>query len=219
MSHKRRALRWQAYPADPGRWFGELEGVHVADIEKGLPSGQHGPYWLTVQSRQHAGGRLSFIASRSLGHFGTLADAKAAALKFWEEPESRAELEERKAFLEELKRERPDLYRENPELLLIANPASSASSPEMRAELERHAKVMRTLLGSIEREGSKDPSSIRGAELMSRDVVQLEYRHVEEAGKDVVRFHPFGKGVWLYALRNGELLIRHKDGKPLWKDF
>lgn len=59
----------------------------------------------------------------------------------------------------------------------------------------------------------------RGADLMSRRVMQIEYAHVEEEGKDVVRFHPFGAGVQMWALEGGGILLKHKDGKPLWEEM
>ena len=214
-------IRWEQ-GIEPGRYTGYVGEVHAADIER---ASNRAPrrYSVSVQSRR---GGYSQVSHVPLAPASTLADAKRAALAYWEEPGGREELEERKAFLKKLRRERPDLFKENPgELLLITNPDGRPArlmlgeTPELRAELERHAGVMRKVLGSIEREGSKEATSTRGAELMSREVIQLEYRHVEEAGQDVVRFHDFGKGVYMYALRNGEILLRHKDGKPLWDDL
>lgn len=64
-----------------------------------------------------------------------------------------------------------------------------------------------------------NPPETKGARIVSRRVEEIDYRHVEEEATDVVRFHPFGRGVELWALPSGELLLRHKDGRPLWEDF
>lgn len=65
-----------------------------------------------------------------------------------------------------------------------------------------------------------NPPETKGAQLLSRRVEEIDYRHVKDpAGKGVVRFHPFGPGVEMWALPSGEVLLRHRDGKPLWEDF
>lgn len=60
-----------------------------------------------------------------------------------------------------------------------------------------------------------------GAQLMSRRVLQLEYRHVADPdGPDVVRYHPFGKGVEMWALPDGSVLLKHRDPKKrVWADL
>jgi hypothetical protein len=58
----------------------------------------------------------------------------------------------------------------------------------------------------------------RGRKLMSRRVLEVEYEHIEDAD-GVVRFHPFKTGVEMYALPDGSVLLKHRDGRPLWEDF
>lgn len=56
---------------------------------------------------------------------------------------------------------------------------------------------------------------------MSRRVLRLEYRHVEDPdGPDVVRVHDFGPGVEMWALEDGTVLLRHRDPEtPVWADL
>lgn len=59
---------------------------------------------------------------------------------------------------------------------------------------------------------------MRGAELMSTAVEQLSYEHVQEV--DVVRVHKFvSRAVELWALPDGSLLLRHRNGRQLWDEF
>lgn len=60
-----------------------------------------------------------------------------------------------------------------------------------------------------------------GAQLMSRRVLQVEYRHVNDPeGPDVVRFHPFGPGVQMFALPDGSVLLKHRNPrKRVWADL
>lgn len=59
---------------------------------------------------------------------------------------------------------------------------------------------------------------MRGAELVSADVEQLSYEHVDEL--EVVRVHKFRpRAVELWALPDGALLLRHRQGRQLWDEF
>lgn len=60
---------------------------------------------------------------------------------------------------------------------------------------------------------------VKGARLMSHRVEEIDYRHIEEEGKNVVRYHPFGRNVEMWALPSGDVLLRHSKGRPLWEDF
>jgi len=53
-------------------------------------------------------------------------------------------------------------------------------------------------------------------ELFGDEVTKLEYHHIED-GDDVVRVHDFGKGVRIYALEDGNVLLVHaRKDRPLW---
>lgn len=53
---------------------------------------------------------------------------------------------------------------------------------------------------------------------MSRDVQRLEYSHVDEA-RSITRVHDFGKGVEMWALEDGAVLLRSSRGRRLWDEF
>lgn len=59
---------------------------------------------------------------------------------------------------------------------------------------------------------------VEGAELLSKRVRRLDYHHAEVHPKDV-HFHEFARGVELWTLPGGMLLLRHASGKPLHREF
>lgn len=48
------------------------------------------------------------------------------------------------------------------------------------------------------------------------EVVEIRYKHHDD-GK--YYRHPFRAGVLAIALKGGAVLLRHRQGKPLWEDF
>lgn len=52
--------------------------------------------------------------------------------------------------------------------------------------------------------------------IMSERVWSLAYRHTDD-GQDYI--HEFGPGVEMEALEDGSVLVRHRRGRPLWRDF
>lgn len=55
-----------------------------------------------------------------------------------------------------------------------------------------------------------------GGTHLSERAYALEYQHAED-GKNYR--HDFGAGVCVVLLKDGSVLLRHKNGKPLWGDF
>lgn len=52
--------------------------------------------------------------------------------------------------------------------------------------------------------------------VLSHNVHYVAYTHRKD-GRDYK--HEFGTGVTCYLLPNGDVLLRHKHGKPLWQEF
>lgn len=94
-----------------------------------------------------------------------------------------------------------------------------------------------TTLAAIERRMRLALREIDGAEVMGTDVMAVVYKHAEDGA---LYAHGFGKEAWgistkgdkltlhglnevtdvkMFALPNGDILMRHSDGKPLWREF
>jgi hypothetical protein len=52
--------------------------------------------------------------------------------------------------------------------------------------------------------------------ILSNNVHFVAYTHRKD-GRDYK--HEFGPGVKCFLLPNGDVLLRHKDGKTLWQEF
>ncbi len=54
--------------------------------------------------------------------------------------------------------------------------------------------------------------------LVSREVLGLKYKHAQSATRAAYE-HPFGKGVEMWALRDGTVLLKSAYGFPLHGEF
>jgi hypothetical protein len=56
-----------------------------------------------------------------------------------------------------------------------------------------------------------------GRRKLATRVYELRYRHAE--GKHLAYRHPFRDGAEAWCLPDGSILVKHRRGLPLWKDF
>jgi hypothetical protein len=56
----------------------------------------------------------------------------------------------------------------------------------------------------------------RGVKLAGR-VYEIRYRHAQ--GKHLNYRHPFRDGAEAFCLPDGSILVKHRRGLPLWKNF
>lgn len=92
-----------------------------------------------------------------------------------------------------------------------------------RAVFNRHKKAKGARPSSMRRNPPSawsGHSSVRGGELMSRGVLRVEYEHVDDR-PGVARRHDFEPGVFMYALKDGSVLIRHRNypRTRVWADL
>ena len=89
------------------------------------------------------------------------------------------------------------------------------------------AEVLRALNAHVSRLARPNPgapfsghSSVRGGELFSRRVLRLEYEH-EDDPPGRARFHDFDPGVFMFAMKDGSVLLRHREHprKRVWADL
>lgn len=51
-------------------------------------------------------------------------------------------------------------------------------------------------------------------------MLKIEYMHALNGdGPNVARRHRFGRGVQMFVQADGSVLLKHRDGKPLWTDL